>query len=87
MLSLGLALVTVIGVSQGYPYGAPACVSAPRHGFDPQEGDTHIEIIKAEEATETRESFYEGLITKNVIAEDMYFVEKRDIRVSLHCAK
>ena len=53
MLSLGLALVTVIGVSQGYPYGAPACVSAPRHGFDPQEGDTTIEIIK--EATETGE--------------------------------
>ena len=35
------------------------------------------------EATESRESFYEGLITKNIIAEDMYFVEKRDIRVSL----
>ena len=48
MLSLGLVLVTVIGVSQGYPFGAPACVSAPRHGFDPQEDDINIEITKEE---------------------------------------
>ena len=55
MLSLGLAMVTVIGVSQGYPYGAPACVFAPRHGFDPQEGDTTITIEISKEATETGE--------------------------------
>ena len=72
MFSLYLALVSVIviGVSQSYPYGAPACVSAPRHGLDPQEGDTDIEISKegtedgyfviqlgAEEAEETFKGF------------------------------
>ena len=48
MFSLSLVLVTMIGVSQGSPFGAPACVSAPRHGFDPQEDDINIEIIKEE---------------------------------------
>ena len=72
MLSLYLTLVSVIviGVTESYPYGAPACVSAPRHGLDPQEGDTDIEISKegtedghfviqlgAEEAEETFKGF------------------------------
>lgn len=47
-MHLALVSVIVIGVSQSYPYGAPACVSAPRHGLDPQEGDTDIEISKEE---------------------------------------
>ena len=78
MISLSHALVFVImiGVSRGYPYGAPACVSAPRHGLDPQEGDTDIEISKegteaghfiiqlgAEEAEETFRGFM--LLTKS----------------------
>ena len=72
MLSLYLTLVSVIviGVTESYPYGAPACVSTPRHGLDPQEGDTDIEISKegtedgdfviqlgAEEADETFKGF------------------------------
>ena len=72
MISLShvLVFVIMIGVSLCYPYGAPACVSAPRHGLDPQEGDTDIQISKegteaghfviqlgAEEAEETFRGF------------------------------
>ena len=88
MLSLGLVLVTVIGVSQGYPFGAPACVSAPRHGFDPQEGDINIEIIKEETENgefviqlgnkEEEETFRGFLVLTKSPGEELKIFLKRD---------
>ena len=48
MASLLLVIVSilVISVSDCYPYGAPACVSAPRHGLEPQQGDPDIKVSK-----------------------------------------
>ena len=48
MASFRLVIVSilVISVSDCYPYGAPACVSAPRHGLEPQQGDPDIKVSK-----------------------------------------
>ena len=32
--------------AESYPYGAPACVSSPRHGVEPQKDELDIKILK-----------------------------------------
>ena len=47
---LGLSVLTITILSppltSSYPFGAPACVSSPRHGFQPQTSELELKIIK-----------------------------------------
>ena len=45
-ISVPCVIFLTISSTTAYPFGAPACVDAPKHGLDPQTDQIDIDIIK-----------------------------------------